>query len=137
MKHLVSIFTFLILATLVSAQIKTIPKDLSPKRKITGTQNVTTGYEHAKMDVYITQTEGKGETLNFSSSVIINMVELSFIGIDNSKQTTFSKNKTGSFYLQTPAYEGGLKNGYTLHFYTSNSQRKSKPIWTFTVGPKK
>ncbi len=137
MKHLLSIFAFLFAATFVNAQIKKIPNDLTPKRKITGTQNVTAGYEHAKMDVYITYTEGKGETLNFSSSVNIDRVELSFIGVENSKQTTFSKNKTGSFYLQAPAYEGGLKNGYTLDFYTANNVRKSKSIWTFTIGPKK
>ena len=136
MKQLLSILTFLFAVTFVNAQVKIIPKDLIPKRKITGIQNVTIGYEQAKMDVFITQTEGKGETLNFKSSVNITKVELSFIDIPASVQTsTYKANtKEGFFYLETGAYKGGLKKGYTLNFYVL---RNDSPIWTFKAGPKK
>ncbi len=136
MKQLLSILALLFVTTFVSAQIKKIPKDLSPKRKITAVQNVTTNYEHAKLDVFITQTEGKGETLNFTSSINIAKVEISFIDIANSAQFATYKAgiKEGHFYLESGTYKGGLQKGYTLNFYVLRNER---PIWTVTVGPKK
>ena len=131
-----SIFAFLFVITVANAQVKKIPKDLIQKRKITGIQHVKEGYEHAKMDVYITQTDGKGETLNFSSSINIAKVELSFIDVAGSAQISTYKAgiKEGHFYLESGTYKGGLQKGYTLNFYVLRNER---PIWTFTVGPKK
>lgn len=136
MKQLLSILVFLFAATVVNAQVKKIPKDLSPKRTITGVQNVKTGYEHATMELFITNTEGKGETLNFTSSVNIAKVELSFIDVAGSAQISTYKagTKEGHFYLESGTYKGGLQKGYTLNFYVLRNER---PIWTFTVGPKK
>jgi len=136
MKQVLSIFALLFIITVVNAQVKKIPKDLTLKRKITGTQNIKEGYEHATMELFITNTEGKGETLNFKSSVNIAKVEISFIGIAGPGQITNQKagTKQGLFYLESGAYEDGLQKGYTLNFYVPRNER---PIWSFTVGPKK
>jgi len=136
MKQLLAILIFLFAATVVHAQVKKLPKDFTTKRKITGTQNVKEGYEHATMDVFITNTDGKGETLNFKSSINIARVELSFIDVAGSTQISTYKagTKDGHFYLEAGTYKGGLQKGYTLNFYVL---RNDRPIWTFTAGPKK
>ncbi|MBP6025662.1 hypothetical protein [Ferruginibacter sp.] len=136
MKQLLAILIFLFAATAVHAQVKKLPKDFTTKRKIAGTQNVKEGYEHATMELFITNTDGKGETLNFKSSVNIAKVQITFIDVAGLPHTTTynAGTKTGFFYLESGAYNPGLQKGYTLNFYVL---RNDKPIWTFTVGPKK
>ncbi len=134
------IFSLLVLALMfvnTQAQIvKKIPTDLNPKRLITGNLNIKTGYEHATIKCQIVYTDGKGETLKFKSSVNIASAQISFTGVDNSAQIIpYNANtKDGYFYLESGTYKGGLKDGYTLNFYVGKNIR---PVWTFTIGPKK
>lgn len=133
------IFSLLILALMFAntqAQfVKKIPADLNPKRLITAKLNIKTGYEHATLNCQVVYTEGKGETLKFKSSVNIARAQISFIGVDNSAQIIpYNANtKESYFYLESGAYKGGLKNGYTLNFYVGKNIR---PVWTFIIGPK-
>lgn len=137
MKKILSLFVLSVMCISIQAQvIKKIPKDLTQKRLITGKLNIEKGYEHATMNCEISNTEGIGETLKFTSSVDIARVEISFTGVPNSAQTAIYKagTKDGYFYLESGTYKGGLKNGYALNFYVL---RNDRPIWTFTIGPRK
>lgn len=137
MKKILAVLGLSLIFINTNAQlVKRVPHDLKQKRLITGKLNVEKGYERATLNCEIVNTEGMGETLKFNSSVNIIKVELSFTGIANSTQvSTYQANtKAGYFYLETGAYKAGLKNGYTLNFYVLRNER---PIWTFTIGPKK
>ncbi|MEO5943296.1 MAG: hypothetical protein ABIP30_02185 [Ferruginibacter sp.] len=137
MKKILAVLGLSLIFMNTNAQlVKTVPHDLKQKRLITGKLNVEKGYEHATLSCEIVTTEGKGETLKFNSSVNIARVEVAFTGVANSTQvSTYQANtKDGYFYLESGAYKNGLKSGYTLNFYVLRNER---PIWTFTVGPKK
>jgi len=137
MKKIIAVIVSVFILVNIQAQVvKKIPTDLKQKRQITGKLNIEKGYEHATLNCEIVQTDGKGETLQFNSSVSIARVEITFNGIPNSTQSATYKANTreGHFYLESSAYQDGSKKGYTLNFYVL---RNPNPIWTFTIGPKK
>ena len=115
MKKLLSFLTFLFVLVIAHAQIKTVPPILKgPKRTIVNRTTGQSGYSNVSIKVQLTLTEGKGETLKFTSNTAIEKAELSFAGIPGSKQiTTYNADtKDGQFYLQSDAYKAGLAKGY-------------------------
>ena len=121
----------------VNAQVKKIPGKLtSLKREIASRNTGQRGYSKVSIKIDITQTEGKGETMNFVSNTAIEKVELSFAGVYNSKQiTTYNADtKDGHFYLESGAYKGGLEKGYLVYFYVKGFD---KPVWVCVLSAKK
>jgi hypothetical protein len=137
MKYILSIVALFFTTNFATAQIKTAPKKLTPlKREIVSRTTGHRGYSNVNITVELTQTEGKGETLKFKSNTAIEKVELSFVGISNSKQiTTYNADtKDGYFYLESGAYQGGQAKGYLLHFYVKGFD---KPVWVCALTEKK
>lgn len=137
MKQLLIIITLTLLTTYTVAQINKIPKKLSlPKREMVSRTTGHRGYSNITFTADLTQTEGKGETLQFISSMAIEKVEISFVGVANSKQITSynADTKTGNFYLESGAYQAGQAKGYLLHFYVKGFD---KPVWVIALTEKK
>jgi hypothetical protein len=137
MKYILSIVAILFAANFATAQIKTVPKKLTPlKREMVSRSTGHRGYTNITFTAGLTQIEGKGETLEFISSMAIEKVEISFAGVPNSKQiTTYNANtKDGHFYLESGAYQGGQAKGYLLHFFVKGFD---KPVWVVALTEKK
>ncbi len=137
MKKVLSILILLFVVTTLNAQVRTIPKKLaSPKREMVSRTTAQPRYGSVDIKVEITQTEGKGETLKFQSNTAIDRVEISFVGVPNSKQmTTYNANNMdGYFYLESGAYKGGQQKGYLFNFYVKGFD---KPVWVCALTEKK
>jgi hypothetical protein len=137
MKYILSIVVLLFAANFATAQIKTVPKKLIPlKRELVSRTTGHRGYANVEIKAELTTTEGKGETLRFTSNTAIEKVEISVVGVSNSKQTTSynADTKTGYFYLESGAYQGGQSKGYLLHFYVKGFD---KPVWVVALTEKK
>ena len=130
------IIALLLTASITYAQIKVPSKLTAPKREIVNRTTGQRGYSNVKITVELTSTEGKGETLVFTSNTAIERVEVSFAGIPNSKQATTynSDTKTGIFYLESGAYKGGQAKGYLVNFFVNGFD---KPVWVCALTPKK
>jgi threonyl-tRNA synthetase len=138
MKYILTVIAVLFTVSFTNAQIiKTIPKKLTPlKREMVSRTTAHRGYANVSVKAELIQTEGKGETINFTSNTAIDKVELSFVGVPNSKQiTTYNADtKTGYFYLESGAYQGGQAKGYLLHFFVKGFD---KPVWVVALTEKK
>lgn len=137
MKKFFPVLILLLLATSINAQVRTIPKKLvSLKREMVSRTTAQPRYGSVDVKVELTQTEGKGETLKFSSNTAIDRVEISFVGVPNSKQTTSynANSMDGYFYLESGAYKGGQQKGYLFHFYVKGFD---KPVWVCALTEKK
>ncbi|MGF2413289.1 hypothetical protein [Ferruginibacter sp.] len=137
MKKLLSFLTLLFVLTIAHAQVKTVSAIVKgPKRTIVNRTTGQRGYSNVNIKVALTLTEGKGETLKFTSNTAIEKAELSFAGIPNSKQiTTYNADtKDGQFYLQSDAYKGGLAKGYLVHFFVKDFD---KPVWVCVLTERK
>jgi hypothetical protein len=133
------IFSLIILfGNVANAQIiKKIPKELKPITwDVSSRSTGHRGYERINIAIEVVDTEGKGKTLKFKSNTEIAKVEISFIGVQNSKSTFDASNnpvKDYFFYLESSAYKAGLAKGYFLYFYVKGFD---KPIWVCTAIPK-
>ena len=137
MQKLVTILLMMAFATTLTAQIPKIPNKLKiPKREIVNRTTGHRGYENVKIDVELTKTEGKGETLKFSSNVNIDKVEISFVDVPHSKQEAHYNEgtKTGVFYLESGAYKSGQTKGYMMNFYVKGFD---KPVWVCLLTERK
>lgn len=137
MRKLVTILLMMAFATTLTAQIVKVPNKLKiPKREILNRTTGQRGYDNVKIDVELTKTEGKGETLKFSSNVNIDKVEISSVDVPNSKQESHygDGTKTGVFYLESGAYKSGQAKGYFLHFFVKGFD---KPVWVCLLTEKK
>jgi len=137
MKKLLSCLSLLLVINAATAQIKKLPGKLAPlKREIVNRSTGQRGYSNVNIKVELTLTEGKGETLSFTSNTAIEKVEISFAGSPNSKQvsTYNADTKEGHFYLESGAYKGGLEKGYLLDFFVKGFD---KPVWVCAVTAKK
>ena len=137
MKKLLSFLAFLLVLTGTNAQVKKIPGKLTPlKREVVSRTTGQRGYSNVSIKVALTQTEGKGETLSFTSNTAIEKVEISFAGIQNSKQITSynADTKEGHFYLESGAYKAGLAKGYLIDFFVKGFD---KPVWVCALTEKK
>ena len=127
----------LLAVSTINAQVRTIPKKLVPlKREMVSRTTAQPRYGSVDIKVELTQTEGKGETLKFSSNTAIDRVEISFVGVPNSKQiANYNANSmNGYFYLESGAYKGGQQKGYLIHFYLKGFD---KPVWVCALTEKK
>lgn len=133
------IFALIILfGNVANAQIiKKIPKELKPTTwDVSSRSTGHRGYEKINIAIEIVDTAGKGKTLKFKSNTEIVKVEISFMGVQNSKSTFDASNnpvKEYFFYLESSAYKAGLAKGYLLYFYVKGFD---KPIWVCTAAPK-
>ncbi len=138
MKKIFSILVCMLVINFTNAQIiKTFPKKMyAQKREIINRTTGHRGYGDVSITVDLKQMESKGETLNFTSNTPIEKVEISFVGIQNSKQTTSynADTKTGYFYLESGAYKDGQAKGYLFHFYVKGFD---KPVWVCALTEKK
>lgn len=137
MKKLLLILMMIVFAGSITAQIKRIPKQLKPqKREIVNRTTGHRGYSAVKIEVELTTTEGKGETLKFSSNTDIDKVEITFAGLSNSKQEARynAGTKSGYFYLESGAYKGGQGTGYLFHFFVKGYDQ---PVWVCLLTEKK
>jgi hypothetical protein len=137
MKKLLFILLLIAVAVPFSAQIKTLPREIKlPKREILSRTTGQRGYSNVKISVELTNTEGMGETLKFSSNVNIAKVEISAVDVPNSKQTTIydGNTKDGFFYLQSGAYKSGQAKGYLFHFFVKDFD---KAVWVCVLTEKK
>jgi hypothetical protein len=137
MKQIFSFFAFFLVLSTGYTQIKTVPSILKgPKRTIVNRTTGQSGYSNVSIKVQLTLTEGKGETLKFTSNTAIEKAELSFAGIPGSKQiTTYNADtKDGQFYLQSDAYKAGLAKGYLIHFFVKGFD---KPVWVCVLTERK
>ena len=129
MKKLLVILLLIAIATPFAAQIPHVPNKLKiPKREIINQSMGERAYRNVKIEVQLTKTEGKGETMKFTSNVDIGKVEVSVIDVPNSKQEAHYNEgtKTGLFYLQSNTYKAGQEKGYLFHFFVKGFD---KPVW--------
>ena len=136
MKKLVAILMLMAFSLPITAQVTKIPSRIEiQKREIASRSTGHRGYNKVKIDVKLTNTEGKGETLNFTSNTNIEKVEISFVSQPGSKQTAIYNDNTkdGFFYLESGAYKGGQTDGYLLHFYVKGFD---KPVWVCVLTKK-
>jgi hypothetical protein len=138
MKHLLSIFAFIIIATTVHAQVNKIPKKLvaKPNWQITDRTTGQRGYSKLKIITSMTDTESKGQTLRFDSNTDIAKVEIYFLESNNVANTMSYPDgtKNGYFYIESGAYKGGLAKGYLLKFYVKG---KADHVWVSAILPNK
>lgn len=138
MKKLLTISGFLLLAMVVQAQVKKIPKKLvaKPTWQITDRTTGKRGYSKVKIVTGMTDTEGKGQTLTFDSNTDIARVDIYFLDSDDVANTMSYADgtKSGHFYIESGAYKAGLAKGYLLKFYVKGF---ADNVWVSSIIPNK
>jgi len=138
MKKLLTILGFLLVAVVVQAQVKKIPKKLvaKPNWQITDRTTGKRGYSKLKIITSMTDTEGKGQTLNFDSNMDIARVDIYFLNNDNvaNSMSYPDGTKNGYFYIESGAYKAGLAKGYLLKFYVKGL---ADHVWVSSIIPNK
>ncbi len=137
MKKTICLSVFVIACAVSNAQVKKIPPVIkAATREIVNRSTGHRGYSNVSIKVTLIQTEGKGETLQFTSSTAIEKAALSFAGIaGTTQQTTYNPDtKSGVFYLESAAYKDGQAKGYLIDFFVKGFD---KPVWVCALTAKK
>ena len=136
MKKLFVFFVLISMSTPFFSQLPKRPEIRFPKREIITANTGVRGFEHTTIKCEMTRIEGKGETFQFTSPVLISKVEVSFAVTPKTIETTNygTGKKTGNFYLESEAYKGGQSRGYLFSFFTPLME---KPIYKCLLSGKK